>query len=98
MVSLGPQGAYGTPGFDGAHGPVGDIGLEGLRGTNGEPGSPGEGCSSLERTAICANVKIRSLLINDLIVDHQIDLLCLTETWLQNGEYVGLNEAPIILY
>ncbi len=31
--------------------------------------------------------------MNDLISDYDIDLFCLTETWLGPEEYVGLHEA-----
>lgn len=34
---------------------------------------------------------------NDLITDHLNDLLCLPETWLQQDEYVSLNEATPLL-
>ena len=35
----------------------------------------------------------KAVLVNDLISECNIDILCLTETWLRNGEYVSLNEA-----
>ena len=35
----------------------------------------------------------KSLLINDLITETRCDVFCLSETWLQEGEYVSLNEA-----
>ncbi|KAJ8359885.1 hypothetical protein SKAU_G00164100, partial [Synaphobranchus kaupii] len=35
----------------------------------------------------------KALLVNKLITDHNLKVLCLTETWLRPGEYVALNEA-----
>ena len=37
----------------------------------------------------------KSVLINEFISDHNIDLFCLTEIWLCQGEYVSLNESTL---
>ncbi len=33
------------------------------------------------------------LFVNDMITDHKLDVLCLTETWLKPDEYIILNES-----
>ena len=43
-------------------------------------------------------INIRSLapkatLVNELITNHPVEILCLTETWLKTDEYIALNES-----
>ncbi len=33
------------------------------------------------------------LFVNDMITDHKLDVLCLTETWLKPDDYITLNEC-----
>ncbi len=35
----------------------------------------------------------KALFVNDMITDHKLDVLCLTETWLKPDEYIILNES-----
>ena len=35
----------------------------------------------------------KALIVNDMITDHNLDVLCLTETWVKPDNYITLNES-----
>ncbi len=41
------------------------------------------------------SLSTKALFINDMITDHKLDVLCLTETWLKPDEYIILNESAL---
>ncbi len=36
---------------------------------------------------------MKLLFVHDMITNHKLDVLCLTETWLKPDEYIILNES-----
>ncbi len=41
------------------------------------------------------SISTKALFVNDMITDHKLDVLCLTETWLKPDEYIILNESAL---
>ncbi|XP_052435822.1 uncharacterized protein LOC127975848 [Carassius gibelio] len=39
------------------------------------------------------SISTKTLFVNNMITDHNIDVLCLTETWLKPDDYIILNES-----
>ena len=35
----------------------------------------------------------KATLVNELTTDHQVEIRCLTETWLKTDGYIALNES-----
>ncbi len=39
------------------------------------------------------SLSTKELFVNDIITDHKLEVLCLTETWLKPDKYIILNES-----
>ncbi len=39
------------------------------------------------------SLSMKALFVNDMITDHNLDVSCMTETWLKPDEYIILNES-----
>ncbi len=39
------------------------------------------------------SLSTKALFVNDMITDHKLDMLSLTETWLKQDEYIILNKS-----
>ncbi len=44
------------------------------------------------------SLSTKVLFVNNMVTDHNLDMLCLTETWLKPDDYIILNEKWVFRF